>query len=55
MTKNSVFEVAWHEADRKGLIVAKRKKFSSPAARERFIEKLAEKSSFLWIDAFLDY
>lgn len=55
MTKNSVFEVVWHEADRNGLIAVKRKRFASSAARERFIDKLVDKPSFLRIDAFLDY
>ena len=53
--KNSVFEVVWHEIDRKGLIVSKRKAFASSAARERFIGKLAEKDSFFRILALLDY
>lgn len=53
--KNSVFEVAWHEIDRKGLIVSKRKAFASSAARERFIGKLVEKDSFFRILALLDY
>ena len=53
--KNTVFEVAWKEIDRKGRIVSKRKAFASFAARERFVVKLVEKDSFFRIDAYLDY
>ena len=53
--KNTVFEVAWKEIDRKGMIVSKRKAFASAAARDRFAVKVSEKDSFYRFDAFLDY
>lgn len=46
-----MFEIAWKEVSKTDRIVVKRKAFKTEAARERFIEKLFDKDSFLEIMA----
>ena len=48
---SEMYEIAWMEVNSKEHIVSKRKAFKTEAARERFIEKLFEKDSFLRIIA----
>lgn len=46
-----MYEIVWKEVNKTERIVVKRKAFKSEAARERFIEKLFDKDSFLEIIA----
>ena len=41
-----MYELAWHEFNRAGVLTTKRKAFKSAAARTKFAERLPEKAGF---------
>lgn len=49
-----MYEVAWQEITKTGSIVSKRKSFKTAEAREKFIDRLAEKDSFYRVLAISD-